>query len=501
MALLQGAALLTLFTATACSLSLDFDECSVDNDCASQGLGLVCSSEHYCVERASLQLALTSKECGSVYGPVSEPGTILIGSLLPTSGDNAAIGAPMEQAVILAVKEFNEHGGLGDGRRLGVVLCDTAGNTDRGVEAARHLVELGVPAVVGPAFSGVTLEVATRFAAPGSESQNGTVFISPSATNPAISDLSDQDRVWRTVPSDALQGKAMAQLITTSESYGLPQFSRVTVVYKDDAYGTGLLTSLVGSLPASGGPTITPVKYADPTKEKVFATELFQKVDETNPELVVLIGTAETAEILPFFEFAWQKRPQPVHWLLADGGMTDALFTFLGDETKALDVPSVLGRIRGTAPASGSGPHFNGFKARLAGEYGYAEPPVYTAQSYDAAYLIGFAVAASKGPNPDSGDIVEGLKRQSGGAEPIAAEPSTIPKAIQILATDGEARINFEGASSPLDFDQHGEVPGAIDLWAPQMDNTFETCKLLDVNAAPVDPVEGGCVDGGTSSP
>lgn len=485
---LAGAAL------SGCSATLEFDECSTDDDCSARGAGMVCTSDHFCVDRASLvsEIPLTTKECGSVFGPVSEQGTLLFGTLLPTSGDNGAIGIPIEHAVILAVNEFNEHGGLGGGRKLAVLLCDTGGNPEKGLTAARHLVDLGVPAAIGPAFSGVAIEVASNYAAPSAEYPNGLVLISPSATSPAISTLADQDRFWRTVPSDALQGKAMAHVIQNSGSYGLPSFGRITVVFKDDAYGKGLLSALVESLPGAGGPALSSVQYADPTKEKVYASDLFTKVDETNPELVVMIGTAETAKILPYFEYAWRDRGTPVYWLLADGSKTESLFDEVAALPDGLDKEGMLTRIRGTAPRTGSGPQFNAFKARLAGEFGYPEPPVYTAQAYDAAYMLGFALGASSNAYPTSGDIVAGLRRLTGGEQRVAAAPASITEGLQILQSSAGALVDFDGASGTLNFGEDGEAPGPIELWAPA-DNAFASCDLLDENAAPVDPTEGGC--------
>lgn len=489
-----GWLLIVVTALSGCSATLEFEECSNDQDCAGRGPGMVCTSDNFCVDRSSLlaEHPLTTKECGSVFGPVNEPGTVLFGTLLPTSGDNATIGLPIEQAVILAVKEFNEHGGLSGGRKLAVLLCDTGGNTEKGVRAARHLVELGVPGAIGPAFSGVLIDVASHFAAPGPESPDGLVLVSPSATSPAIASLGDQDRVWRTVPSDALQGKAMAQVVLNSMSYGLPAFGRVTIVYKDDAYGTGLLTALVESLPAAGGPALSSVKYADPTKEKVYAADLFAKVDETKPNLVVMIGTAETAKILPFFEYAWRDRATPVSWLLADGSKTDDLFTEIAALPAGLDMDGILSRIRGTAPRTGSGKHFNGFKARLSGEYGYPEPPVYTAQAYDATYMLALALGASTQAYPISADVVAGLRRLTGGTESIAAAPASITAGLQILRSSADAKIDFDGASGALNFGLDGEAPGPIELWAPS-NGAFVACDLLDGNADPVDPTSSGC--------
>jgi len=62
---------------------------------------------------------------------------------------------------------------------------------------------------------------------------NGVVGISPSSTSPDVTDLDDNGYIFRTAPSDLLQGPAMAELargdLVGAESSG--------TLYLNDAYG------------------------------------------------------------------------------------------------------------------------------------------------------------------------------------------------------------------------------------------------------------------------
>jgi branched-chain amino acid transport system substrate-binding protein len=174
-----------------------------------------------------------------VYGPIEDSDTILMGTILPVSGNSSTLGIPMEQAVTMAIEHFNSRGGVGpNSQKVAALLCDSGGEVSQGLEAAQHLESLGVIGVIGPAFSDVTIEVGSEYARPTTPGgEDGMVFISPSATNPAITFMLDEDRIWRVVPSDALQATAIAQLLTSPEAWNLPPNPSFVLVHKQGAYG------------------------------------------------------------------------------------------------------------------------------------------------------------------------------------------------------------------------------------------------------------------------
>ena len=77
------------------------------------------------------------------------------------------------------------------------------------VDAATKAVNIDrVLAIVGPACSGAVLATANSVAIPA-----GVLMITPSGTSPEITKLKDKDLVYRTLPSDDYQGRALARTL------------------------------------------------------------------------------------------------------------------------------------------------------------------------------------------------------------------------------------------------------------------------------------------------
>ena len=77
----------------------------------------------------------------------------------------------------------------------------------------------------------------------------------------------DEDRLWRVVPSDALQATAIAQLLTSPEAWDLPPEPTFVLVHKQGAYGEGLKNELVKELAKfSTGFGAQTLSYPDPNE-------------------------------------------------------------------------------------------------------------------------------------------------------------------------------------------------------------------------------------------
>jgi branched-chain amino acid transport system substrate-binding protein len=88
------------------------------------------------------------------------------------------------------------------------VIGDTTGSSQGAVDAATKLVNVeNVAGIVGALMSGTTLAAANSVVVP-----TGIMQISPTATSPEMTSLSDNDWVFRVVPSDAYQGQVLAKL-------------------------------------------------------------------------------------------------------------------------------------------------------------------------------------------------------------------------------------------------------------------------------------------------
>ena len=68
-------------------------------------------------------------------------------------------------------------------------------------------------------------------------------MMSPAATSPQITDLSDDDLLWRTAPSDAIQGAAIANYLLKETT-----FNRIAIINRNDVYGNGLRDAILDPL-------------------------------------------------------------------------------------------------------------------------------------------------------------------------------------------------------------------------------------------------------------
>jgi ABC-type branched-subunit amino acid transport system substrate-binding protein len=167
-------------------------------------------------------------------GPSADSGSgssdreISVGILLPETGDLASVGAPMIQAAQLPAMQVNDANPAG--LTVNAQVEDTQTSPDAGVSAAQALVSAGVPSVCGSASSGVNVPVSQQAFIP-----NEVVGCSPSSTALSVSNLDDNDFIFRTAPSDFLQGRVMAQVM--SERL---EASTVSTLYVNNDYGQQL---------------------------------------------------------------------------------------------------------------------------------------------------------------------------------------------------------------------------------------------------------------------
>jgi branched-chain amino acid transport system substrate-binding protein len=329
-----------------------------------------------------------------------------------------------------------------------------------------------VPGIVGSAFSGVTLNIATKVTIPA-----GTLIISPSSTSPSITDLQDNGLVWRTAPSDALQAIPLVKLVADFEDeirvqLAMDETDKITVAMtvKGDAYGTGLANAASTKLVFNGAPA---VQQSNEFVRKDYpeASADFEAVTDDvvakRPHIVLLIGTTEAVvDILPKIENKWSMlSPAPAYkprYLVSDGGRIEELTDFVGGNNELRQ------RVFGTAPGRTT-PLYNEFVSRVKAFLGI-DPGTYADNAYDASLLLTYALVASSQELPTGAGINEGLKRTVGGATVTAGPAALNTGFTALLGEDG--KIDYDGVSGPLDFDVNkGEADADIDVWCIALDS------------------------------
>ena len=166
---------------------------------------------------------------------------VLVGILLPETGDLASVGGPMIQAAQIPPIQVNDSD---LGLSVDAQVQDTQTQPEVGISGAEALVNAGVPAVCGTASSGVNVPVSQEVFIP-----NEIVGCSPSSTALNVSTLEDDDFIFRTAPSDFLQGRVMAQIgsdrlgtngastLYVNNEYGQQLSDRFAEVYRNEFNG------------------------------------------------------------------------------------------------------------------------------------------------------------------------------------------------------------------------------------------------------------------------
>lgn len=217
-------------------------------------------------------------------GTTGEP--LVIGYLLPLTGNLAFLGPPEIAGFELAIQDINAAGGV-----LGAPVRAEGGDsgdtsTDTATQTADRLLQAGVNVIVGAASSGVSQTVIDTITGAG------VMQISPANTSDIFTTYDDNGLYFRTAPPDLLQARALADLILEDGN------NTVGILALNDPYGTGLAENTRNNL-LDGGLTEEqvpePVIY-DPQAAN-FDAEVQQMVD-LNPDAIVVIGFEESSKII-----------------------------------------------------------------------------------------------------------------------------------------------------------------------------------------------------------
>ena len=458
---------LTLFGSLAlsagCSLTLDLEQCSDSSECAGDQ---ICSDDGLCAapgeEIEDEDPDLLGGPCQRLEGEPESNNAFLMGVVLQLSGSGAGFGTPMLESMMLATSDINGFGGV-DGRRIGLVVCDTQGSNATARAAAEHLVNnAGVSAIIG-FNSSQTISVSQDITVP-----NNVLLMSPSATAQTISGLADNDLVFRTAPNDEFQAEAFAELLshtleTTLPAEGIAAPKLAIMNRRDDSYAQGLSETIIPLLPASitsGGESrfmVSNYTNSGVGEPADYTGDVAEVASQTTlPDVIAIMGSAEAWELISYFEDVFDH--QPLYFGV--DAMKNAQLAGQADS-------SLEGRIWGTGPRNvgdaGYQPYLT-FRTKFQSELG-DDPNNYqfVANAFDAVYALAFAAAAEGFSGPE---LARGLRRLSEGPEitPRAAEAQ---QAVTSLLA-GES-ISYLGASGPMFFDENGDPqPTPISLWCFQ---------------------------------
>ena len=157
----------------------------------------------------------------------------------PITGPNASFGAQLTNGVGQAVEDFNKAGGI-LGQKIELEQGDDVSDPKQGVSVANKFVGDGVHFVIGHFNSGVTIPASEVY------SDNDILFVTPSATNPKVTDRKLWD-AFRTCGRDDQQGKLWADLALSDL-----KDKKIAIVHDKTPYGQGLADAAKGFMNAGG---------------------------------------------------------------------------------------------------------------------------------------------------------------------------------------------------------------------------------------------------------
>lgn len=357
---------------------------------------------------------------------------LVVGSLLPATGDLAFLGPPEFAGVEKAIQEIDAAGGV-LGQPVTYIEGDSGDtSTDIASQTVDSHLSQGVQAIIGAASSGVSLTVIDKI------TSNGVVQISPANTSPALTTYPDNGLYFRVAPSDVLQGAVLAN---TAVDKGI---TKLAVIARQDPYGEGLKDATVKDFEAAGG-TVTANLLYDPAATS-FEAEVAE-IKASGPEAVAVIGFEETVKLLQ--EMIKQGvGPKDVQLFLVDGNIsTEAYKDFPKNTMKGVVATVPSGEADLTA--------FNESLLEVDPEL---TDFAYGAQSYDTMMLI--ALAAQAAGCADGASIAEFLPQVAGNG---GEQCSTWADCVALL--DAGTDIDFQGVTGPVDFNEYGDpAEGTISI-------------------------------------
>jgi branched-chain amino acid transport system substrate-binding protein len=273
----------------------------------------------------------------------------------PETGPAAGLGKPIIQGAQLAVDQYNADADC----EVELVNYDSQGSPDEAPSLATEVAgDDSIIGVVGPAFSGESAAAGPIF------SEGGVPTISPSATNPTLSE-NGWDTFHRALGNDATQGPAAARYIKDTLK------AKKTFVIDDASeYGAGLAGIVeedLGSGALAGSDTIqvgdtdfsaTVTKVTDSKADAVFFGGYYA-------EATILIGQLRDGGFDGTF-------------VVADG-VKDPAFLDAGDAAEGTIITCPC--IPDTDPAVAD------FAKSYEDEFGEA-PGTYAAEAYDSANVF-----------------------------------------------------------------------------------------------------------------
>lgn len=443
-------------------------ECTTNEECtkaAAYEPSRCRPSDHSCV-------ALKSNECPLVYGGVTDPNALYLGSFAVLNPDNPA-DSDVYLAEQFAVQEINAAGGLPGGpngatRPLVLITCTNDGvAVPNAVSLAMsHLAEeVQVPALIAM----LAPDDLTSAFLPEAEKQpdKQLFFLNPGATLRRLTDPgTTQGLLWTLLgqPSDYapayhLLASDLEKQVRSERSLTPGDSIKVALVTTTDAFDKDLRTYVFQSLVFNGDSAANEGgnyrEYTLDATSPAIADTVGDILDFAPDIVISTAGDAMTAPsgVLAGVESGWTSdKPRPYYLLSPYNATTDANATIGSVIYGELDAePTAARRFLGVnaAPAEDltlQNDYAIRYKKAFPGEP--ASAGTNTDNYYDAVYYLAYALYGASSPTGPG--IADGMKRLITG-DALDDGPADIGNVFTALGAG--STLSLQSTLGPPDFD------------------------------------------------
>jgi branched-chain amino acid transport system substrate-binding protein len=267
-------------------------------------------------------------------------GEIVIATVGPMTGQQAAFGGQLRAGSEMAVADINAAGGV-LGRRLELVVADDRGDPKEGVAVATQLAARKVAFVAGHFNSAISIPASDVY------EREGIIMISPASSNPRLTERGLRN-IFRVSSRDDQQGAYAAQYLVRNH-----RDKRIAIVHDKTTYGQGMADDFRGAIGRAGKKEVLYEGHnyrIDKDHGPIIA-----KLKQADPDILFMGGLGDTLSVI-----VRQMRAEGMKTLFVGGdGLADnefwsnagsagegTLFTSLPDARRFLEASAVVKRFR-----------------------------------------------------------------------------------------------------------------------------------------------------------
>ena len=358
---------------------------------------------------------------------------LTIGKLLELTGPLSENAPSQDKAVNIAVDYGNQAAqAAGVPIKTRAISADVQGDPQAALSAARALVAKGATALIGPSITPESIAIANGLTI------QKRITVWPVGTSMRLRTIKDEGTIFRTVPTDNLQARAVAAAV--ADRLGGASGKLLSIAYRNEPYGEGLSKDLSAAWQAKGGKIQGPVVF-DPT-QATFDSEA-QQIVENNPDAYVVIDYPDTFAKLGA--------------ALVRTGKFDASKLVVPDALAFSTVPSnvppqALEGARGTRGGSDTSTQAYKLFDDLWQKAGGVEHFALDANSFDSTTLVILAAAAAKSADPAAIQSKIHFVTQPGAPK---YSPTNLGDALKTVWA-GQP-IDYVGVAGAFEFSSNGD--------------------------------------------